>query len=478
MDALTEQFPYYITAQHEIEDEKGIQNLDRDQGYVEPGRNRPTAARAGLYGTKVNAGEKFSASWADYQRGGRATRGAATNGAAPVEGEGEKKKEEPKTQQNQVAAKINEAIRQQARGEALAELHAELNREGVLSPGSRAAFPILQLPAGEFASKAATPEGGAEVEKLVNVLNEPANRARLGLTTQNAIDKYRKSSGEGTIAEYNEGLALKYGPTPYTFSSEGAAYQPGADMKLIQDEVRELDRRTKSLVYGGNISSLTDERRRSEVEALARVYQIIQDNPQVQESGEDGALQRQSLRRALLPNYDETVVTEYMTHPAMLMRHLKDIHKMRTLLELGGWTPQERQNVTARVLSTEVAAQSKEDKQNAIKGRVQAVRDRAANMIVRDDDMDTLVAGGEEMLERLEQGMTVDPVEINAFLDESEKHLPIDYTGLHPTDRTRYEQKPHLFHTRIEDNRRVVTPMTVAERNQAQIDYDRRRKQP
>ena len=162
------------------------------------------------------------------------------------------------------------------------------------------ALPILQLPAGEFASKAATPEGGAEVEKLVNVCERAREpREGLGLTTENAIDKYRSLQAKDPSRSTTR-VWLKYGPTPYTFSSEGMLRDElGADMKSSRMR-RAKQLPTKSLVYGGNISSLTMSVDVVRSRALARVYQIIQDNPQVQAIGEDGALQRQSLRRALL----------------------------------------------------------------------------------------------------------------------------------------------------------------------------------
>ena len=94
LEALREQFPYYITVEHHIKDTEDIQNLERDKGYVEPGRNRPTEAQAGLYGTKVNEGQKFSASHADFQSYRATQRGGTPNGAGE-EGEGDRDRQDP-----------------------------------------------------------------------------------------------------------------------------------------------------------------------------------------------------------------------------------------------------------------------------------------------------------------------------------------------------------------------------------------------
>ena len=70
LNSLQEQFPYYIKDTNiSPTRDKETPEFEMDLGYVEPGRNRPTMARAGLHGTKENPGEKFSASQADYQRG-------------------------------------------------------------------------------------------------------------------------------------------------------------------------------------------------------------------------------------------------------------------------------------------------------------------------------------------------------------------------------------------------------------------------
>ena len=84
LTALAEQFPYYIKTDSHVLDDEDKTSLEPDRGYVEPGRNRPTAARGvGLYGTTINPGLKreglaaSTASRADYQRGRFPTRSKA-----------------------------------------------------------------------------------------------------------------------------------------------------------------------------------------------------------------------------------------------------------------------------------------------------------------------------------------------------------------------------------------------------------------
>src|SRR4029077_7586561 len=50
LDSLEEQFPYYINAAARPKQEH-LEEFEQDLGYVEPGRNRPTDAKAGWYGT-------------------------------------------------------------------------------------------------------------------------------------------------------------------------------------------------------------------------------------------------------------------------------------------------------------------------------------------------------------------------------------------------------------------------------------------
>ena len=55
LKALEEQFPYYITVNNNPKRE-GIDEPERDKGYVMPKHNRPAGARAGYFDPRI-AGE-------------------------------------------------------------------------------------------------------------------------------------------------------------------------------------------------------------------------------------------------------------------------------------------------------------------------------------------------------------------------------------------------------------------------------------
>lgn len=84
-DALHEQFPYYIKSKWTARRDDDRFETALDRGYVEPGRNRPTYAAAGLFGNAarnpvlIGSRGKFSAAEADYQ--GR--RGGGGGGTTP-----------------------------------------------------------------------------------------------------------------------------------------------------------------------------------------------------------------------------------------------------------------------------------------------------------------------------------------------------------------------------------------------------------
>lgn len=90
MDALHEQFPYYLK-KPEYSPRRGYEPGE-DRGYVNPRHNRPVNARAGYFDASIDGGTKFSAQFADHQnkhtgedversRTELATDGPRTNGA-------------------------------------------------------------------------------------------------------------------------------------------------------------------------------------------------------------------------------------------------------------------------------------------------------------------------------------------------------------------------------------------------------------
>lgn len=69
MQALEEQFPYYIARAEVKKLPRG--GTEKDSGYVRPNYNRPKAVRAGYFDEEINGKGKFSASELHYQNYGR-----------------------------------------------------------------------------------------------------------------------------------------------------------------------------------------------------------------------------------------------------------------------------------------------------------------------------------------------------------------------------------------------------------------------
>jgi len=338
-DALREQFPYYITTDAHVRGPKDTINPTKDRGYVEPGRIRPTEARgAGLYGTDVNPGIKreglraSTASHVDYQGAGAVRRGGTPNGGpgpqaeAPTEGKPEVL---PKD-------RAKEIIQRARYADAAEEIHRVFNNPRVIHPDDIKQFPLLQLPAEEFRARANDPQGAREVSALFNELNQPANREELQRTGQieaiRALDNYARAAGGADAKEYEPSLGLHWSAQPMKFP--GRAYQPGASLDERQAEVRKINERTKSVLTGRNLSSLNDDEMRREVEALAEVYRVVKDNPDLQGRDEAGAQARKDIAAGLpsLQGLDRNAVELMLERPQKLEKRIEDVHRMRALM--------------------------------------------------------------------------------------------------------------------------------------------------
>jgi hypothetical protein len=236
MRALQEQFPYYFKFDYQPRKEMGRIETEKDKGYVEPGRIRPTGATAGYYGTSANKGKTMSASQTQYQRGkygndgrkeapeetsqtpeAKAASGFTALGNRPVDA---------------VAERVQERKDENVYRDAAVALRKAIEPSDELINQQ----PILGLSNEEFADRMNTPEGRVEWEKFIN---GPQNR---GIQTQ-ARDKYRAfvvAAAQVDRQKYSVAASGTLGDKPFKF--DGAPYSKSAKPQMIEAELQKHTR--------------------------------------------------------------------------------------------------------------------------------------------------------------------------------------------------------------------------------------------
>lgn len=339
-NALTEQFPYYIKARAEVRTTKDTINPMVDRGYVEPGRNRPTEARAGLFGTSVNPGRKFSASHADYQEHAARRAGGTANGVERPEPKGEETGEKVPAPKEVVRGIIAERKYANAAG----ELHKVFNDPGVLDPASKiGVLSVLNLPVDQFSDPLRANELSAAVNELERHRDQLRNDGQH--EALRVLDNYKLAVN--LPKEYTPELGLHWTPAPFPFPEK--AYQPGAPLEEQQAEIRKINGRTQSVLYGGNLSSLSENQMREEVKALADVHRIVGQHPELQSRDEAGAEERKRMARELFGNYNERSIGLLLEKPNKIQKRIEDLQRMRTLMTPFWSQGMNLENFTARV---------------------------------------------------------------------------------------------------------------------------------
>lgn len=67
LDALAEQFPYYLSVRHKTQRDGAASSRETDSGYVAPKHNRPSRAREGYFNERVEGRGKYPASTTRHQ---------------------------------------------------------------------------------------------------------------------------------------------------------------------------------------------------------------------------------------------------------------------------------------------------------------------------------------------------------------------------------------------------------------------------
>jgi hypothetical protein len=327
LDALEEQFPYYLKAdsvptreEHEIETEI-------DRGYVEPGRNRPTAAAAGLFGgaAKPNytrMGGKFSASEADYQSGigPRPAKGAEATVKAPAtDAKPEVKEEQKDTAARTAPNYVSEARMLQARMKQQVELgEATAGKQGLTNfgPDDRS---ILNYTPEDFQR----PEKQALFDELVKRVVDSGGGSLLG----DALPRYRAAAGHIGRQKLSQELIGVWTDKPLIV--DHAAYQPGATPAQKKIERDQLDNESRgSVTTNRPLSALDEGELSNEHRVLAGIKSHIElsraDDPEARAA----ALKGLGVHTPATP-----ALTRILENPELIGRQMELVHRMRSLQE-------------------------------------------------------------------------------------------------------------------------------------------------
>ena len=326
MKALQEQFPYYFKTRYQPTREMERIETEKDKGYVEPGRNRPTAARAGQFGTKVNQGEKFSASHADYQRA-RGQRGG--HKTADVQRQQGGEEAVPSENQNgSVTDKDKEKLKQkksEIQHKSIAvKLHQEIASSGFedldkIKIDGQKVFDLNESEAREW-------------------LSDPANRKKFG----EVVDRFKKQFREADsidnkvlrdyFAARSNADRQPYDPerafdSKAEFEFKGKAFEEGKENdKFRATAATQIDKRTPPLSADMKLSQMSISELRDEIEMCSQIYPVVREGDADAITTELREVWDIRGSRASKVNSKEK-----------LDKHIEDVHKMIRLKELGGF---------------------------------------------------------------------------------------------------------------------------------------------
>ena len=352
LNSLQEQFPYYITdVNTNPTRDKETPEFEMDLGYVEPGRNRPTKARAGLHGTEDNKGEKFSASQVDYQRGKtgkEAWKAGAPAAAAAAARPGETA---PTTDAERTAQQArerrdiahNERVRSEAEDNAVMIRAAIMRGTTDVVEGGGAMPPFMRMEEPRFREwLSASPANEKEFNDHVE-----SNKDRWSQTGAGGIpsfgrdyEKYSQARGKLFRTEFTRSLGSQFPSTPYSFRTvaplEGESkevYHGGARLTDVQHAINELSNKTPLFTTSKPLRDLSDAEMGAEVKRIKTLREMRNTTPP------------SSIEDVLKENLDLTAPTGEapsgsgrlggaLTSNKTLDDHLERIHRVRYLREM------------------------------------------------------------------------------------------------------------------------------------------------
>ena len=420
-DALQEQFPYYIKSIPHIKNESEAVSIERDKGYVEPGRNRPTEAQAGLFGTTTNASAgKFSASQADYQRGrnGRAGGDLRPVSSRPVSRPTESAADAPVVAPAGAAATpeaaVQQAIAAGRQADAAVELWHALRNDPVVGP-AYAGLPQLGQDEAAFTTAMSDPDARELFRTAVN--RQFGARAHLlGADTQPAFARFQHSTGAVGSQAYDQANSFNWTPAPMTFDEPG--YGPDATVTAKAIARDKIDARTRSLTTGLPLSQLSDKQLHNELSALRDVRSAVRANPALSDATNVDA--RRALARSLFGQYDPHAIG-LIVGPDGIQPRVDDIHRMRALNH--GVPDNARGEVATRVsvLPDELTSTSMNARHVAqLQERLAALKRHRTGMDWKEESpADNSIQDISALLENYDNGESISAADVDAVLDST-----------------------------------------------------------
>ena len=345
LDSLREQFPYYIEAQSHptAENLEGeIQEHETDMGYVEPGRNRPTSASAGWFGTAgADQSNKFSAATADYQRGlpgapaprvkhfgsGGFTTGSSSSSTSSGGGGGLRSDRERRRDQA-VEVLREEESREQVRAEALNLQQGILNQRIPRPPPPVPAW--WNYNETQMREHLDNDDNLRDFTEWVTAKNDQLDNTDVSNRLQR-FNSARQRAGGGE--EYAPTHANTWLARPYKFSGEREheAYRAAPERGAVDAEIKRLDGEGISLVFGKSLSELTERELRQEFDKAKLLRAAMRRS---NEYGDEAQL----ALGADLPIGGSSLAGRFFANDAGAAKHLENIHRMRHLRNKSGWT--------------------------------------------------------------------------------------------------------------------------------------------
>lgn len=411
LKALEEQFPYYIEVPDPVlRNDRDVQGIEDDRGYVRPGRNRPRDASAGLYGNEGRAG-KFSAEEADYQ--GARVRGRSTpyNPANRTQGQpttgGETREAAP------ASTKVDESITRVQRSSAAPGLKNALNDEFDIEGLEDERLAPLMMDDDELEEFVRTPQGAKDFDAAVALLESdidsdtPQSRA--------AINAYKRSAGQVGPVEYDDSKGLMDGE--YEFSAVvGTRANDG-----ITDQARVLTQlaNVSSIKDGTPITRMDEPQLQQEIRDVSNYLQVAKDNPDAFK-GASAADNREKARRAFLGSYDNVNLSE-----EALTNHLAQVQRMRTMLRNAPDAVTAHRETNPRTSEGRDLFNAEAGRsilQGRVEERVEAWRGRLKNMggsgsPQMREFLENEIARGESMVDDIKAG-EIEESEVDTFLNE------------------------------------------------------------
>jgi hypothetical protein len=391
LKALREQFPYYLTVDYQPTQEMERFEPERDKGYVEPGRNRPTAAQAGLFGTSVNRrgegarGGKFSASQADYQgqsttrdqfrqvrdferaRAGKAEAPEGAPAAAPAATEVAPARAEVPTSTRQERIAFEDA------GVALVRA---LQQHVEVGPNAKQLFGALNM------------ENEADIREFFNNTTKvrdaeevlttlPLDGPNIPEPVRKAVRDYRAASGRINRAKYDPKLALTRDKPPFLFPEK--AYGPNATPEDINQESDRLDQVAHPVSDAGvRFSEMDENDLNTEIDILYRLQRAKDEIAGMTGMDKIRALQEYRIDTTI-PGVAEVLENEKLTKQAEIAQRRRALNLAASRVQPGtptGTLQLETQRQTLAPRDPEQVRKMKEQANTYIK----AFEDAAARL--------------------------------------------------------------------------------------------------